>query len=301
MLRFIRQALLRPDGTVRFGLRAAIFYLANVYIVYPLLAWPTARAAELFGIHPAFSAPTLALNGVRNLVAVLLFLGLFAAYERRQIDSYGVPLNRVLSRQTLEGALAAIFAAGSVALGMLALGGMHIEGLAVHGGAMVRSAVGWILALTLAASTEELLFRSYPLLTLRKSIGFWPAAWLIALVFAADHYFDKPGENIWDVIMLVSVSLMASDSLRRTGTLWFAIAFHATFNVMQIFVIGTPNGGRYPVGRLFNAEFTGPAWLTGGSLGTEASRLVYPAIALVWLYLIWRYPTEPSQPEKAGS
>lgn len=301
MMRLLRRALLGSDGKLRLALRVAIFYLGNVYVVYPLLAWPTARAAELFGVHPAFSAPTLALNGVRNLVAVLIFLGLFAAYERRRIDSYGFPVNRALSRQTLEGALAAIFAAGGVALGMLALGGMHIAGLALHGSAIVESAVGWILALILAASTEELLFRSYPLLTLRKSIGFWPTAWLIALVFAADHYFDKPGENVWDVIMLVSVSLMASDSLRRTGTLWFAIAFHATFNVMQIFVIGTPNGGRYPIGRLFKAEFTGPAWLTGGSLGTEASLLIYPAIALVWLYLVWRYPIKTNLAENAGS
>src|SRR5581483_12393832 len=97
-------------------------------------------------------------------------------YERRRIDSYGIPVNRAFSRPTLEGALAAIFAAGGVAVGMLALGGMHIVGLAVQGSALVVSAASWVFALILAASTEELLFRSYPLLTLTKSIGFWPAS-----------------------------------------------------------------------------------------------------------------------------
>jgi hypothetical protein len=122
-----------------------------------------------------------------------------------------------------------------------------------------------------------------------KSIGFWPSATAIALVFAAEHYFFKPGENVWDVITLVSLSLLLSYSLLRTGTLWFAVGFHIAFDYMQLFVIGTPNGSRPPVGRLFDVRFTGPAWLTGGVLGTEASFLMYPAIALLWLYVWWRY------------
>jgi hypothetical protein len=58
---------------------------------------------------------------------------------------------------------------------------------------------------------------------------------------------------------------------------------------MQIFVIGTPNGAQVPQGRLLDASFNGPSWLTGGLLGTEASFLMYPAIALTWLYIWWRY------------
>ncbi|MHB8477818.1 MAG: hypothetical protein ACYDBZ_16185, partial [Steroidobacteraceae bacterium] len=57
---------------------------------------------------------------------------------------------------------------------------------------------------------------------------------------------------------------------------------------MQLFVIGTPNGTRVPQGRLLDAAFQGPAWLTGGDLGTEASFLMYPVIALAWLYIWWR-------------
>ena len=49
---------------------------------------------------------------------------------------------------------------------------------------------------------EEFWFRSYLQQTLWKSIGFWPSASVIALIFAAEHYFFKAGENIWDVITL---------------------------------------------------------------------------------------------------
>jgi uncharacterized protein len=122
-----------------------------------------------------------------------------------------------------------------------------------------------------------------------ESIGFWPSSAVIALIFAAEHYFFKTGENVWDVITLVSISLLLSDSRLRTGTLWFAVGFHFAFDYMQLFVIGTPNGALVPVGRLLDVRFTGPAWLTGGVLGTEASVLMDPAIALLWIYVWGRY------------
>ena len=62
---------------------------------------------------------------------------------------------------------------------------------------------------------------------------------------------------------------------------------------MQLFVIGTPNGSQLPEGRLLDVTFNGPAWLTGGVLGTEASFLMYPAAALLWLYVWWRYRANP--------
>ena len=83
-------------------------------------------------------------------------------------------------------------------------------------------------------------------------------------------------------------------SVLRTGTLWFAVGFHIAFDYMQLFVIGTPNGKLIPVGRLLNVTFNGPAWLTGGVLGTEASFLMYPMIALAWLYIWWRYRANPA-------
>jgi uncharacterized protein len=161
------------------------------------------------------------------------------------------------------------------------------------GTALIVSALAWLGTNICVGLAEEFWFRSYFQQTLWKSIGFWPASIVIALIFAAEHYFFKTGENIWDVITLVSISLLLSYSLLRTGTLWFAVGFHIAFDYMHLFVIGSPNGDRVPVGRLLNVHFQGPAWLTGGVLGTEASFLMYPVIALLWLYVWWRYRTRP--------
>jgi len=125
--------------------------------------------------------------------------------------------------------------AGAVALGMIVLGGMQIIGWAGTGSAVMLSALTWLVANVCVAIAEEFWFRSYLQQTLWKSIDFWPSATVIALIFAAEHYFFKQGENVWDVITLVSLSLLLSYSMLRTGTLWFAVGFHFAFDYMQLF------------------------------------------------------------------
>ena len=70
--------------------------------------------------------------------------------------------------------------------------------------------------------------------------------------------------------------------------MWFAVGFHVAYDYMQLFVIGTPNGSAVPVGHLLDVTFSGPAWLTGGVLGTEASFLMYPVIVLIFIYIALR-------------
>jgi len=164
-----------------------------------------------------------------------------------------------------------------------------VKGLATAQGPVLISALAWLGANISIGIAEEAFYRGYFLQALWKSLGFWPGATVVALAFTADHYFYKTGENIWDVITLMSLSLLMSYSVLKTGTLWFAVGFHIAFDYMQLFVIGTPNGSQLPVGRLLDVSFAGPRWLTGGVLGTEASFLMYPTIALLWLYVWWRY------------
>jgi uncharacterized protein len=292
MKNIFNRALLGPDGKLRAFLRAAIFYCLGTWVLYPLIEYAMMFLARRLHISPGLSAQFLLLNEPANLIVGLICTGIFALYEHRRIDSYGLPINRALGSQTFEGAAVGVVMAGAVAIGMIALGGMQVMGLAASGVSLAISALAWLVVNILVGVSEELFYRSYLQQTLWKSIGFWPASIVIALVFTADHYFYKEGENVWDAIALISLSLVMSYSILRTGMLWFAVGFHAAFDYMQLFVIGTPNGARVPEGRLFDVSFNGPAWLTGGVLGTEASFLMYPAIALLWLY-VWRRYRNP--------
>ena len=260
----------------------------------PLLDLADPLLEKLFHPAPGLSPGNVAINELKDFVIALICTAAFAAYEHRRIDSYGLPAKKAFGTHTWEGAVCGVVMAALVALGMLGFGAMKIHGLATNGKALVLSALAWLGTNIIVGVGEEFFYRAYFLQRLWKSLGFWPGATVVGLLFTADHYFFKPGENIWDVITLMSLSLLMSYSVLRTGTLWFAVGFHFAFDYMQLFIIGTPNGSKVPVGRLLNVTFEGPAWLTGGVLGTEASFLMYPAIALLWVYMWWRYRDQPA-------
>jgi membrane protease YdiL (CAAX protease family) len=289
----LRRHFLGSDRKLRLIWRAVIFWTIAAYALPPLFTPLIIRTAALLNLRDALTAPSLAISESEIFVIALITTALFARFERRRVDSYGLPIGQAFGAKTAEGALVGFVMAGSVAAGMYLLGGMQVHGFAVSGQVLIVSALGWFGANIIVGVAEESMYRGYFLQTLWRSIGFWPASIVIALLFTADHYFYKPGENIWDVISLMSLSLFTCYSVLRTGTLWFAAGFHGAFDYMRFFVIGTPNGEQVPEGRLLDVTFQGPAWLTGGVLGTEASWLMYPAIALGWVYVWWRFRASP--------
>ena len=275
---------LRPLVCALLYAALAFWLLSADFVLGPILE-RAANALHLRDLSPG----AVAFSEAASLAAALLLTWMFARYEHRRVDSYGLPVCEAFGALYWEGIGISVVNAGAVALGMIALGGITIHGLSLHGAGILWGALAWLGACTLVGVAEEMLFRGYLLQTLWKSLGFWPAAVLISAWFAADHYFFKEGENVWDVITLVSLGLWACYSVLRTGTLWLAVGYHASFDYMQLFVIGTKNGSVEPVNHLLNASFQGPAWVTGGVLGTEASFLMYPSIALLFLYTRWRF------------
>ena len=275
---------LRPLVCALLYAALAFWLLSADFVLGPILE-RAANALHLRDLSPG----AVAFSEAASLAAALLLTWMFARYEHRRVDSYGLPVCEAFGALYWEGIGIGVVNAGAVALGMIALGGITIHGLSLHGAGILWGALAWLGACTLVGVAEEMLFRGYLLQTLWKSLGFWPAAVLISAWFAADHYFFKEGENVWDVITLVSLGLWACYSVLRTGTLWLAVGYHVSFDYMQLFVIGTKNGSVEPVNHLLNASFQGPAWVTGGVLGTEASFLMYPSIALLFLYTRWRF------------
>lgn len=283
--------LVGSDRLLRPIWRAALYFLLT-FVALPFLFDPGIEAIfRWLHMRVALTPELIALSEGESFIAALIATGLFAWYEGRRIDSYGMPIGEAFGARMWEGVLAGIVVAGGVALGMILLGGMHVHGIALGGGMLAQFALAWLATMVLVGVAEELWFRAYFLQTLWKAIGFWPASLIIAAVFAGIHYFFKRGENVWDVITLVWFSLLICYSVLKSGTLWFAVGLHISFDYMQFFVIGTPNGAMLPQGRLLDVSFNGPAWLTGGVLGTEASFLMYPLLALLTLYIWWRFPS----------
>ena len=274
-----------PEG-LRHGWRFLIFVLA-IFLVGQFLEQAVIAflEVELHVDRSALSAPSIIIGDGFDLIAVLIVTGVFALCERRRIDSYGLRINEAFCGLFWNGVVAGLAAIAFVAAGMLVTGGMHIHGIALQGTDLISSPLLWLVAMLLVGVTEEYFFRGYALQSLWRGTGFWPAALITTALFAGLHLV-KPHENAIDIGMIFVLGLIICMSVRITGSLWWAVGWHAAFDFGQIFIIGTPNGGRVPQGRLFDVTLRGPTWITGGELGTEASFFMIPAVVGTFIYII---------------
>jgi len=88
--------------------------------------------------------------------------------------------------------------------------------------------------------------------------------------------------------------------VRRTGSLWFAVGMHAAFDFGETFLYSVPDSGVVLPGHLSDATLHGPAWLTGGTVGPEASVFDF-VLLIIFFYVIHRlYPPRKS-PQHAAS
>ena len=293
----IASIFIGPNG-LRAGWRFLLFALAieaGVFVVEEPLAQILARQ---FAINPReLSAPALLIGEFVFCLSVFLVTGIFALAERRRIDSYGLPIEQAFRKFFWKGMLAGLLVVLFVACGMILSGAMVLHGLALHGSDLARLTLLWFIANILIGLSEEYTFRGYALQALWRGAGFWPAALITTAIFAGDH-LEKPGENAMDIGMIFFLGLILCLSIRKTGSLWWAVGWHAGFDFGQLFLIGTRNGGQTPVGRLFNVTFPGPTWLNGGELGTEASIFMVPAAIAILIYVMWFLRSPASNREK---
>jgi membrane protease YdiL (CAAX protease family) len=221
----------------------------------------------------------------QTLVVVLVATWIMSQVEHCSLRSYGIPLRNALGREFVMGLVWGLASTFLLIALIAANGGYRILGVALHGIQLWYFLGIWIVANLLIGFSEELQFRGYLLATLADGVGFWAAAILMSVGFGALHYFLKPHERWEDFASTGLLSLFVCLTLRRTGTLAFAIGFHAAFDFANLCLWSGQNAGEYAVGHLLETTWNGPQWLTGGLLGPEASWMVFVLIAVMfWIF-----------------
>jgi membrane protease YdiL (CAAX protease family) len=170
------------------------------------------------------------------------------------------------------------------------LHGFHLTGLAIHGTTLVSATAAWTAAFVIVGLGEEFAFRGYLQFTLTTGMGFWPSAILLSGLFGLAHAFN-PGESVPGLLSVVCFGLLFCFIVRRTGNLWWVVGFHAGWDWGQTFFYGVTDSGLAAYHNLFNSTFSGPTWLTGGSVGPEASIFTPLALLLVGI-LVSRFYRE---------
>ena len=112
----------------------------------------------------------------------------------------------------------------------------------LHGVRVFRFAAFWAVYFVVVGIFEESLVRGYALFTLARAWGFWPAAVALSLVFGAIH-MRNPGETWVGLVGVVAIGMFFCLTLYRTGSLWFAVGFHAFWDWGQTFLYSVPDSG----------------------------------------------------------
>jgi membrane protease YdiL (CAAX protease family) len=274
-----------PNG-IRAGWRVLIF-LALVVLVTLVLITPFVLMRALRGSGPQVG---IGVGGLTPLGLGISEGSLFiipsiaalimARIERRKYGQYGLPARFAFREDFWIGLLVGFLAISACLLGIFAFHGFHLTGLAIHGSTIASATAAWGVTFLIVGLAEEFSFRGYLQFTLTTGIGFWPSAILMSALFGVAH-MGNPGETWFGLFSVVLFGLLFCLFLRRTGNLWWAVGFHAGWDWGQTFFYGVPDSGIAPYHNLFGSAFDGPRWLTGGSVGPEASVFTPIVLALV--------------------
>lgn len=258
--------------------------------------------------HPRASIGVSGLTplGLSISEAVLFLFPAIAALimsriEHRRFGDYGLPLASAFKKNFWIGTAAGFASISGCLLAIFLLHGFHLSGLGIHGSTLVSATAAWGLTFVLVGLAEEFSFRGYLQYTMTTGIGFWPSAILLSLLFGLAHK-SNPGESAFGLLSVVLFGLLFCLFLRRTGNLWWAVGFHAGWDWGQTFFYGVPDSGIPAYHNLFNSSFAGPQWLTGGTVGPEAS--VFTPIVLATVAILFslvyrgnRYRTSEPSPQ----
>jgi uncharacterized protein len=122
-----------------------------------------------------------------------------------------------------------------------------------------------------AAAAEEFLLRGLVLQQLRRGTGELLAVLLTSVTFGLLHLFN-PNASWVAAVNISLVGALFALSVFVTGSLWFAVGAHVSWNWVQGFLLGQPvSGWSLPVALVHRTVPLEDVVWTGGAFGPEAS------------------------------
>jgi uncharacterized protein len=272
---------LGPHG-VRAGWRAALYVALFLLLISGAAAAAGLLHIAAFGPGATITPRVLATQEGLAALCAIAAAAILARLERRRFAEYGMPLTQALGKNFWLGAIWGIATVSALMLAIRMLGGYSFGSVDLSRADIARYGLEWAAAFFLVGVYEEFFFRGYLQFTLASGMHFWPAAALLSLGFGAVH-LRNPGEGPVGALSVFVIGMFLCFTLRRTGTLWFAIGFHAAYDLGETFVYSVPDSGITMPGHLLASSFHGPAWLTGGTVGPEASAFDFVIMAILFV------------------
>jgi len=268
-------------------------YPATRWLIYIVMGFVVLGLFDsvLRAVHPGRDGPVWwGMVAELGLMLAAVVPGFVMAHvEGRTFGDFGLPARGAFGRNFWIGALWGIVSLTFLMLVLRLIGVFTFGSLALHGTRIFKFGFYYVVFFVIAAVFEDFLMRGYSLWVLAKGMHFWPAAALLSVIFGAIHA-RNPGEDTVGLIGVVAIGFFFCLTVRRTGTLWWAIGFHMSWDWGESFFYSVPDSGNIATGHLLKSSFHGPAWLTGGTVGPEGSYLIFVLLVALWVLFHRAYP-----------
>jgi CAAX protease family protein len=258
----------------------------------------TARTTSEISLETGFIMESI------PLAAVLLVTWIMAKIERRPYSVYGFG-GRSKVAHFFAGLAWGVICLSLLVLTLWKTGLLVIDGRLLFGSDILRYGATWLLIFLLVGLFEEYLNRGYLQYTLTRgfagfyrwvsntrnseAFGFWTSAVILSFLFGLGHG-KNPGESPIGLLSAGLAGMVFCLSLWRTGSLWWAIGFHAAWDWSQSFLYGVADSGRMAQHHLLATHPVGKPILSGGATGPEGSIFIVAVIGVISLIIFLTLP-----------
>jgi membrane protease YdiL (CAAX protease family) len=137
---------------------------------------------------------------------------------------------------------------------------------------------------------QELFFRGVVFRIVNESLGTVLALVISALLFGLIHLFSAHATLTSTLSIATEAGVLLAAAYLLTGRLWLPIGIHIGWDMANdgIFGVGSAAISGVPIQGLLRATLTGPAILTGGANGVEASLVTFLVVGVVCVFLLKR-------------
>jgi hypothetical protein len=248
--------------------------------------------------------PSLFIGESIAFLVTLFVTWIMSKIERRPLSVYGLGVSRELPQ------FFAGWAWGVTCLSLLVLtlwktGLLVIDSRLLFGSDILRYGTIWLLSFLQVGLFEEYVTRGYVQFTLTHglagiyhwafktrhspALGFWTAAVIFSIRFGLRRS-RNPGESPIGLLSAGLAAMVFCLSLWRTGSLWWAVGFHAAWDWAQSFLYGVADSGIMVQHHLLATHPVGKSILSGGATGPEGSIFVVAILALISLIIPFTLP-----------
>ncbi len=297
---------------IYFAIIAAILGSIHAVRLHTQATHPHASAAMQVsgtpepGAKSLANAPMLIRIFLEDMIFPLFVLlsWLMAAIEHRKLSAFGLGGVHSFKRFLI----GAVWGFLTMSLLIVVLHSLHLlsfDARLLHGRAIFGWGIIQLLAFLGVGLVEEYVFRGYLQFTLTRgfvglgnlisrprarAVAFCFASFVTSALFLLAHTFNS-GENKLGLFQVFVAGIVFLAALWRTGSLWWGIGFHMTWDWAQSFLYGVPDSGGIVQGRLFATRAFGNPLFSGGTAGPEGSVFCIPVLLLVLVVLFFTHPS----------